>query len=111
MEIKTKLLFPHVHTILPCRNSSVLMKHYLIRDRSINKGTSNYRICDAKRKYNGNKYSKTSHGYINIEKTLIVFSHVEQPNKSKIILGRENGEISAYSREEPASLELNPLLW
>jgi len=31
--------------------------------------------------------------------------------KSKIILGRENEEISAYSREEPASLELNPLLW
>lgn len=43
---------------------------------------------------------------INIEKTLI-----EQPIKSKIILGRENEEISAYCREEPASLELNPLLW
>ena len=43
---------------------------------------------------------------INIEKTLI-----EQPTKSKIILGRENEEISAYSREEHASLELNPLLW
>jgi hypothetical protein len=111
MELKTKLLFPQVHTILLCRNSLVLIKHYLIRDRSINKGTSDCRICDVKRKYNGNKYSKTSHGYINIKKTLIVFSHVEQPTKSKIILGRENGEILAYSREEPASLELNPLLW
>jgi hypothetical protein len=53
-----------VSMILLCRNSSVLIKHYLIRDRSINKGTSDCRICDVKRKYNGNKYSKTSHGYL-----------------------------------------------
>jgi hypothetical protein len=47
-----------------------------------------------------------------LKKPLIVFSHVEQPTKSKLILGREN-EISAYSREESASLELNLLhvLW
>ena len=30
----------------------------------------------------------------NIKKTLIVFSHVDQPNKSKIIPGRRNGEVS-----------------
>ena len=50
---------------------------------------------------------------INIEKTLIVFSHVEQPTKSKfkIILGRRNEEVSAYRREDSASLELNPLFW
>ena len=48
---------------------------------------------------------------INIEKTLIVFSQDEQPIKSKIILGMGNKELSAYSREESASLELNPLLW
>jgi hypothetical protein len=45
------------------------------------------------------KYTPRHHVDINIEKTLIVFSHVEQPTKSKIILGRENEEISAYSRE------------
>jgi len=48
---------------------------------------------------------------INIEKTQIVFSHVEQPTKSKIILGRENEEVSASNREEPAFLELNPSMW
>ena len=59
------------------------------------------------------KYIPRHHKDINIEKTPIVFtfSHVEQPTKSKIILGRENEQISAYSREEPAFLELNPLLW
>ena len=58
------------------------------------------------------KYIPRHHMDINIEKILIVFSHVEQPTKSKIILGKENEEISAYSRKEPASLELNPLiLW
>jgi hypothetical protein len=31
--------------------------------------------------------------------------------KSKLILGRGNEEVSAYSKEESASLELNPLLW
>jgi hypothetical protein len=67
------------------------------------------RICDAKIKYNGKIYSKTSRGYQHRENTDL--SHVEQPTKSKIILGRENGEISAYSRKEPASLELNPLFW
>ena len=54
------------------------------------------------------KYIPKHHVDINIEKILIVFSHVEQPTKSKIILGRENEEISAYSMKEPASLELNP---
>ena len=49
------------------------------------------------------------HVDINIEKTLIVFSHVEQP--TKIILGRRNEEVSVYSRKESTSLELNPLLW
>jgi hypothetical protein len=48
------------------------------------------------------------HVDINIEKTLIVFSHVEQP--TKIILGRRNEEVSVYSRKESTSLELNPLL-
>jgi hypothetical protein len=49
---------------------------------------------------------------INIEKMLIVFSHVVgQPIKSKIILYSGNKEVSAYSREESVSLELNPLLW
>ena len=57
------------------------------------------------------KYTPRHHVDINIEKTLIVFSHVEQPTMSKIILGRDNEQISAYSREEPAFLELNPLLW
>jgi hypothetical protein len=46
------------------------------------------------------------HVDINIEKTLIVFSHVEQP--TKIILGRRNEEVSVYSRKESTSLELNP---
>ena len=49
---------------------------------------------------------------INIEKMLIVFSHVvEQRIKSKIILYSGNKEVSAYSREKSVSLELNPLLW
>ena len=48
---------------------------------------------------------------INTEKTRIIFSHVEQSTKSKLILGRGNEEVSAYSKEESASLELNPLLW
>jgi len=69
------------------------------------------RICDAKMKYNGKAYCKTSCGYHReIKKMPIAFSHVEQPTKSKLILGRWN-EISAYSREESAALELNPLLW
>ena len=46
---------------------------------------------------------------MNIKKTLMFFSHVEQPTKS--ILGRANDDISAYSREEHASLEFHPLLW
>jgi hypothetical protein len=54
------------------------------------------------------RYIPRHHVDINIEKILIVFSHVEQPTKSKIILGRENEEISAYSMKEPASLDLNP---
>ena len=37
----------------------------------------------------------------NIEKTLIVFSHVEQPTKSKLVLGRRNEEVSAYSSSRP----------
>ena len=51
------------------------------------------------------KYIPRHHMDINIEKNLIVFSHVEQPTKSKIILGRGNEEGSAYSREELASLK------
>jgi len=51
------------------------------------------------------------HVDINIEETLIVFSHVKQPTKFKIILGRRNEEVSVYSRKESTSLELNPLLW
>jgi hypothetical protein len=49
-------------------------------------------------KANRNEVQQRNKANRNIEKTLIVFSHVEQPTKSKIILGRENGEISAYSR-------------
>ena len=99
-----------------CSHNSPMLKFFDFNetqsdwDRSINKGMLDCRICDAKIKYNGKIYSKTSRGN-NIEKTLIVFSHVKQPTKSKIILGRENEEISAYSRKEPASLELNPLFW
>ena len=59
------------------------------------------------------KHIARHHLDINIEKTLsqIVFSHVEQPTKSKFMLGRGNQEVSAYSREKSVSLELNPLLW
>ena len=47
------------------------------------------RICDAKMKYNGKAYCKTSCGYHReIKKMPIAFSHVEQPTKSKLILGR-----------------------
>ena len=44
-------------------------------------------------------------------KTLIVFSHVEQPTTSQTIIGRGNEEVLVNNRENPASLELNPLLW
>ena len=58
------------------------------------------------------KHIARHHLDINIKKTLslIVFSHVEQPTKSKFMLGRGN-EVSAYNREESVSLKLNPLLW
>jgi hypothetical protein len=54
------------------------------------------------------KHIARHHLDINIEKTLsqIVFSHVEQPTKSKFMLGRGNQEVSAYSREKSVSLEL-----
>jgi hypothetical protein len=48
-------------------------------DMSINKSMTDCRICDAKMKYNGKAYIAKHHVDINIEKTLIVFSHVEQP--------------------------------
>ena len=43
------------------------------------------------------KHIARHHMDINIEKTLSVFSHVEQPTKSKLILGRGNEEVSAYN--------------
>ena len=48
-------------------------------DMSINKSMTDCRICDAKMKYNGKAYIAKHHVDINIEKTLIVFNHVEQP--------------------------------
>jgi len=57
------------------------------------------------------KHIAKHHVDINIEKTQIVFSHVEQPTKSKIILDSGNEEVSAYNREEPAFNELNLSMW
>ena len=56
---------------------------------------TDYRICDPKMKYNGKAYIAKHHIDINIEKILIVFSHDEQPTKSKLILGRGNEGVSA----------------
>jgi len=60
-------------------------------------------ICDAKMKHYSKAYCKTSHGYQHRENTDCF--------QSKLILGRRNEEVSAYNREESASLELNPLMW
>ena len=54
-------------------------------------------------KYYSKAYCKTSHGYQHRENTDCF--------QSKLILGRRNEEVSAYNREESASLELNPLMW
>jgi len=54
------------------------------------------------------KHIARHHVVINIKKSMMFFSYVEQP--SKTILHRPNDGVSAYSREEPATLDFIPLL-